>query len=137
MHETINFLSIIDSKIKRSRASTPKHTQSLKEKLYSRRSSKYPYAKAIDFHETQYGDFPKWLTQKEGFVDFMYNNYGSKLMSIPKICEKKERASDEKYFVSLFLDQIPIFSGLPPVVSDIILSQLKTRYYKPGDVIHY
>lgn len=57
-------------------------------------------------------------------------------MSIPKICEKDTRASDEKYFVSLYLDQIPFFQNLPPIVKDIILSSLKTRYYKPGDCIH-
>lgn len=66
----------------------------------------------------------------------MYKNYENKLMSIPKICEKKERASDEKYFVSLYIEQIPFFQNLPPVVKDIILSQLKTTYYKPGESIH-
>jgi len=38
--------------------------------------------------------------------------------------------------VSLFLHQIPIFSNLPSVVSDIILSKIKTKYYKAGEVIH-
>lgn len=66
----------------------------------------------------------------------MYKNYENKLMSIPKICEKKERASDEKYFVSLYIEQIPFFQNLPPVVKDIILSQLKTMYFKPGESIH-
>ena len=66
----------------------------------------------------------------------MYKNYENKLMSIPKICEKKERASDEKYFVSLFIEQIPFFQKLPPVVKDIILSQLKTLYFKPGECVH-
>jgi len=50
MQETINFLSIIDTKIKRSHTHAPaKHTQSLKDRLYLKRNSKYPYAKAIDF----------------------------------------------------------------------------------------
>lgn len=34
-------------------------------------------------------------------------------MSIPLICEKEERASDEKYFVGLFLQQIAMFRDLP------------------------
>jgi signal-transduction protein with cAMP-binding, CBS, and nucleotidyltransferase domain len=66
----------------------------------------------------------------------MYKNYENKLMSIPKICEKKDRASDEKYFVSLYLEQIPFFQNLPPVVKDTILSQLRTCYYKTGECIH-
>jgi len=38
--------------------------------------------------------YPKWLTKREDFLDFMYKNYEKKLMSIPKICEKDSRASD-------------------------------------------
>jgi hypothetical protein len=48
----------------------------------------------MNFTESKYDEFPKWLIEKEGFVDFMYRNYESKLMSIPKICEKETRASD-------------------------------------------
>lgn len=47
----------------------------------------------------------------------MYRNYENKIMSIPKICEKEVRASDEKYFVSLYLSQIPTFKDLPAVVN--------------------
>jgi hypothetical protein len=68
---------------------------SLKEKTYFKKHSyRYPYAKAMDFTESKYNDFPKWLIEKEGFVDFMYRNYETKIMSIPKICEKEVRASD-------------------------------------------
>lgn len=67
----------------------------------------------------------------------MYKNYENKLMSIPKICEKMARASDEKYFVSMYLQQIPIFSNLPGVVIEIILTHIKTKYFKVGDVLHY
>ena len=66
---------------------TPK-SQSVKEKIYSKRNPRFPFAKAIDFNEDQYSPFPKWLTQKDGFIDFMYKNYEQKLMSIPQICEK-------------------------------------------------
>lgn len=129
-------MNIIDSKIKHDRNKTAK-SHSVKDKIYLKRNSRLPYAKAIDFNETQYADFPKWLTQKEGFIDFMYKNYEQKLMSIPKICEKSNRASDEKYFVSLYLDQIPFFQELPQVVNDIILSNITTRYYKAGDLIYH
>ncbi len=58
-------------------------------------------------------------------------------MSIPKICEKTTRASDEKYFVSLYLSQIPTFKDLPQVVKEIVLDHLKVKYYASGDIIHY
>lgn len=91
---------------------------SLKEKpQHKKHSYRYPYARAIDFTESKYSEFPKWLIEKDGFVDFMYRNYENKIMSIPKICEKEVRASDEKYFVSLFLSQIHTFKDLPTVVS--------------------
>ena len=67
----------------------------------------------------------------------MYRNYENKIMSIPKICEKEVRASDEKYFVSLFLSQIPTFKDLPAVVSEVILDNLRTRYYAVNDVVHF
>jgi signal-transduction protein with cAMP-binding, CBS, and nucleotidyltransferase domain len=38
--------------------------------------------------------------------------------------------------VWLYLEQIPFFQDLPPVVKDTILSQLRTTYYKAGDCIH-
>jgi hypothetical protein len=66
----------------------------------------------------------------------MYHKYETKLMSIPKICEKEDRASDEKYFLSLYLSQIPTFRDLPQVINDIILEQLKTRYYPAEGTIH-
>lgn len=67
----------------------------------------------------------------------MYRNYENKIMSIPKICEKEQRASDEKYFVSLFLSQIHTFRDLPAVVNEIILDHLKTRYFAANDVVHF
>lgn len=85
MQETITFLNVLDGKARRSLTNTPK-SHSAKDKLYMKRNSRFPYAKAIDFNEAQYTPFPKWLTEKEGFIDFMYRNYESKLMSIPKIC---------------------------------------------------
>ena len=66
----------------------------------------------------------------------MYNNYEKKLMSIPKICEKQQRASDEKYFVGLYLQQNPLFSKLPAVVIDLLLTHISTRYLKAGEVVH-
>jgi len=36
----------------------------------------------------------------------------------------------------MFLNQIDIFKGLPHVVSDIILSNLTTKTYKAGEIIH-
>ena len=87
MHETINFLNILDTKNKRRSQSAPK-VSSLKDKIHGRRFTKFPYAKAIDFSEEQYENFPQWLIEKDGFSQFMYRNYENKLMSIPKICEK-------------------------------------------------
>ena len=57
-------------------------------------------------------------------------------MSIPKICEKEKRASDEKYFVGLYLSQHPLFSNLPQVVTDLILTRIRTMYVKAGEVVH-
>jgi signal-transduction protein with cAMP-binding, CBS, and nucleotidyltransferase domain len=66
----------------------------------------------------------------------MYNNYEKKLMSIPKICEKDYRASDEKYFVGLYLQQNPLFSKLPQVVFELLLAKIKTKYVKVGETVH-
>jgi hypothetical protein len=66
----------------------------------------------------------------------MYHNYESKLMSIPRICEKQHRASDELYFVNLYLQQIPFFKDLPPIVTEIILANITTHYYKAGELVH-
>lgn len=74
MQETITFLNVLDGKVRRSLTNTPKF-QSTKDKLYMKRNSRFPYAKAIDFNEAQYSPFPRWLTEKEGFIDFMYHNY--------------------------------------------------------------
>lgn len=52
----------------------------------SKRNHRYPYAKAIDFRESKYNGYPRWLTEKEGFSDFIYKSYEKKLMSIPSIC---------------------------------------------------
>lgn len=57
-------------------------------------------------------------------------------MSIPKICEKENRASDEKYFLGLYLQQLELFKKLPSVVTEIILSSMKTKYYKSGEIVH-
>lgn len=67
MQETLNFLNIIDSKIRKNCYSAPK-VSSLKGKVHQKRFSKFPYAKAIDFSEAQYEKFPPWLTEKEGFA---------------------------------------------------------------------
>lgn len=48
MHETIHFLNILDTKIKRRSDSAPKVT-SIKDKIYQRKFMKFPYAKAINF----------------------------------------------------------------------------------------
>lgn len=95
MHETLNLLTIIDDKIKRSHhvGGRKLHAISTRDKVMNKKSNRYPYAKAIDFRESKYNDFPRWLTQKEGFSDFMYKSYEKKLMSIPLICEKTTRES--------------------------------------------
>lgn len=49
MHETINFLNVLDNKARRSFTNTPK-SQSVKEKIYLKRNPRFPYAKAIDFN---------------------------------------------------------------------------------------
>ena len=57
-------------------------------------------------------------------------------MSIPAICRKKERASDEKYFLGMYLGQIEVFRGLPPVVLEMVVTRLGCRTYRAGEVIH-
>ncbi len=57
-------------------------------------------------------------------------------MSIPSICDKRIKASDEKYFLGLYLQQLPLFNKLPSVVIDIVLSHLTSKYFKTGDVVH-
>ena len=32
---------------------------------------------------------------------------------------------------------MPIFRGLPNVIKDIILNNLKTKYYSVDDIVHY
>ena len=96
MHETLNFLEILDGGIKRSHQTTPKPT--IRDRMSSKRS-RFPYAKAVMFEEREQEYrkqdlYPKWLTKREDFLDFMYKNYEKKLMSIPNICEKETRASD-------------------------------------------
>jgi hypothetical protein len=59
----------------------------------------------------------------------MYKKYENKLLSIPKICEKEVKESDEKYFVSLYLEQIAIFKNLPHSIRDIFLNGIRTKYY--------
>lgn len=96
-------MSVLDLRLKKSNKSKLE-SLSLKDKIQVKKHShRYPYAKALNISEEKYSEFPKWLIEKEGFIDFMYKNYESKMMSIPKICEKDSRASDEKYFVSLYL----------------------------------
>lgn len=80
MQETIKLLNVIDLQIKRSSVeNTPKN---------SVKRNKFPYAKVLDFGSDKYAEFPKWLTEREEFLDFMYKKYEDKLLSIPKICEK-------------------------------------------------
>ena len=57
-------------------------------------------------------------------------------MSIPSICQKKERASDEKYFIGMYLGQIEVFKSLPLTVMDLIVSRVACRSYRAGEVIH-
>lgn len=61
MHETLNFLTIIDDKLKRSEGRRLSSI-SVREKAMSKFSRRYPYAKAIDFSESKYADYPRWLT---------------------------------------------------------------------------
>jgi hypothetical protein len=37
----------------------------------------------------------------------------------------------------LYLSQIPTFKHLPAVVNDLILDNLKTRYYAPEEIVHF
>lgn len=138
MHETLNFLEILDGQIRRSHQTTPKPT--VRQRFINRRT-RFPYSKAVMFEdrEQEYRKqdlYPKWLTKREDFLDFMYKNYEKKLMSIPKICEKDSRASDQKYFVGLYLQQHPLFADLPQVVIELILANLKTRYFRVGEIVH-
>lgn len=127
MQETISLLNAIDTRLRRhSLQSTPKY----------KKNPKFPYAKVLEFSEDKFGDYPKFLTQRDDFLNFMYGKYEAKLLSIPKICEKQDKESDEKYFVSLYLEQIPIFSGLPQLVKDILLNSVRTKYFQPGSTIH-
>ena len=57
-------------------------------------------------------------------------------MSIPGICRKKDKASDEKYFLSMYLSQIEVFKGLPTTVMELIVSRLGCRTYRAGEVVH-
>lgn len=138
MHETLDFLTIIDDKIRRTHLSDSKKLQTIstREKVMSKKHQRYPYAKAIDFRESKYNNFPRWLTEKEGFTDFMYQSYEKKLMSIPLICEKDKRDSDERYFLGLYLQEIEAFKGLPNEVLSIILDHLKTQYFKVGQTVY-
>lgn len=88
--------------------STPKHSQKI--------SQKFPFAKVLEFEPKKFKEYPHWLTEREDFFKFMYDNYEEKLLAIPKICEKKQKESDEKYFVNLYLSQIKIFQQLPALI---------------------
>lgn len=96
MHETLNLLTVIDDKIKKNHIAYGRklHAINNKNKYMGKKGNKYPFSKAIDFRESKYKEYPKWITEKEGFADFMYKNYENKLMSIPHICEKEQRESD-------------------------------------------
>lgn len=56
MQETLNFLTIIDDKIKRGHMTEHRklHTMTLKDKTISKRVHRYPFAKAMDFRESKY-----------------------------------------------------------------------------------
>ena len=69
-------------------------------------------------------------------MDFMYEKYEKKLLSIPKICEKKQRASDQRFFIKLYLQKIDMFKDLPNIIMDIILDNMGVRYYKEGQLVH-
>ena len=88
MQETIKLLDVIDSRI-RHESSTPSKQHS----SYIKRN-KFAYARVLEFSENKFKLYPTWLTQRNDFMDFMYEKYEKKLLSIPKICEKKKRASD-------------------------------------------
>lgn len=47
---------------------------------------KYPFFKALHFHENKFDQYPEWLTERDDFESFMYKNYENKLLSISKIC---------------------------------------------------
>lgn len=127
MHETINLLGAIDTRLKRhSLHNTPKN----------KKHQKFTFAKILDFSEDKFNDYPKFLTEREDFLQFMYSKYETMLLSIPKICEKEHKESDEKYFISLFLEQIPIFKGLPQLIKEILLNSVRTQYYQPNAIIH-
>lgn len=51
MHETLDFLTIIDDKIKRSHLNDPKRLQTIstRDKIMGKKHQRYPYAKVIDF----------------------------------------------------------------------------------------
>lgn len=38
--------------------------------------------------------------------------------------------------MGLYLQQLELFSKLPQVVTEIVLNNMKTKYYKPGDTVH-
>ncbi len=57
-------------------------------------------------------------------------------MSIPHICEQDSRPSDQRYFLSLYLQQIPLLANLPQPVTEIVLTHLRTLYCVPGQTIH-
>lgn len=80
MQETIKLLGAIDLQLRRnSLKSTPKHAN---------KKPKYPFARVLDFGVDKFNEFPKWLTERDDFLEFMYSKYETKLLSIPKICEK-------------------------------------------------
>jgi hypothetical protein len=51
MHETLDFLTIIDDKIKRSRLGDSKRLQTIstRDKIMGKKQQRYPYARAMDF----------------------------------------------------------------------------------------
>ena len=67
------------------------------------------------------------------FFEFLFHFFDNQLCSTRIIYD----FSLEKYFVSLYLQQIPVFSYLPGVIIEIILTHIKTKYFKVGDVLHY
>ena len=76
MEETLNFLTVIDHRMKKKNLTLNKQHLSLREnRVHFKKHNRYPYAHALGFNEAQYTEYPKWLTEKHGFTEFMYKNY--------------------------------------------------------------
>eukprot|EP00919_Chromeraceae_sp_WS-2016_P035294 GHVR01083609.1.p1 GENE.GHVR01083609.1~~GHVR01083609.1.p1 ORF type:complete len:114 (-),score=4.39 GHVR01083609.1:1338-1679(-) len=93
MQETIKFLNVIDSKIKRKISLYSSNTKEGKNAIILKKN-KFPFGSVFQFNDSKFNEFPSWLTERDDFMNFMYKKYEKKLLLIPKICEKYIRASD-------------------------------------------